>query len=244
MVDSEAKKYEEAISLLAEIAAENRIASRKPKYANPAAVGLAGFGLTTLVLQFHNIGWMESVGPVIWLGLIFGGICQVIAGLQEYGNGNNFGYSAFTTYGAFWISLAVMLIANKLNFYPTMKEDMGYFLIAFTLYTFIVWIASWCVSIVLCIVFFLLLLGFILLDVEHFVSDHPVAENFKRAAGWVLLFCALGAWYCMAHVIYKDMFAADIVPVGPAPMTLIKKRFCRADNMQLLRTQTETSENL
>ena len=46
------------------------------KLGNPAVVGLAGFGLTTLVLQFHNVGWMPSIGPVVWLGLMFGGTAQ------------------------------------------------------------------------------------------------------------------------------------------------------------------------
>src|SRR3954463_14550881 len=81
------------------------------KVGNPAVVGLAGFGMTTLLLQFHNIG-MIGIGPIIWLGLIFGGAAQFIAGLQEIRTGNNFGYSAFTAYGCFWISLALMQIGN------------------------------------------------------------------------------------------------------------------------------------
>ncbi|MCB1771269.1 MAG: acetate uptake transporter, partial [Candidatus Competibacteraceae bacterium] len=84
----------------------------EPKLGNPAVVGLAGFGLTTLVLQFHNVGWMPSIGPVVWLGLMFGGTAQLIAGLQEMKTGNNFGYCAFTSYGAFWIALCLMLLGN------------------------------------------------------------------------------------------------------------------------------------
>jgi len=67
------------------------------KYANPAVVGLAGFSMTTLVLQFHNVGWC-GLGPVIVLGLIFGGLAQLIAGFGEQKMGNNFGYCAFTAY--------------------------------------------------------------------------------------------------------------------------------------------------
>ena len=70
--------------------------STAPKLANPAAVGLAGFGLTTLLLQFHNVGWM-GMGPVIWVGLIFGGAAQLIAGFQEMKTGNSFGYCAFSS---------------------------------------------------------------------------------------------------------------------------------------------------
>ena len=49
------------------------------KLGNPAVVGLAGFGMTTLILQFHNLGWV-GIGPVLWLGLLFGGGAQLIAG--------------------------------------------------------------------------------------------------------------------------------------------------------------------
>lgn len=72
------------------------------KTGNPAVVGLAGFGMTTLILHFHNVGWC-GIGPVICMGLIFGGHAQMIAGLQEIKRGNNFEYSEFTAYGAFWI---------------------------------------------------------------------------------------------------------------------------------------------
>jgi succinate-acetate transporter protein len=70
------------------------------KLANPAVVGFDGFGLVTLVRQFHNVGWLSN-GPVIWLGLIFGGLVQLIAGFQEMKTGNNFGYCTFTGHGAF-----------------------------------------------------------------------------------------------------------------------------------------------
>jgi hypothetical protein len=104
------------------------------KLGNPAVVGLAGFGLTTMVLQFHNVGWI-GLGPVVWLGLIFGGLAQMIAGLQEMKTGNNFGYCAFTGYGCFWIALTLLLLGNHYNIYTSSKTDVGWFLIAWTLFT-------------------------------------------------------------------------------------------------------------
>ena len=137
------------------------------KQGNPAVVGLAGFGLTTMMLQFHNVGWM-GLGPVIWLGLIFGGLAQMIAGLQEMKTGNNFGYCAFTAYGSFWISLALILIGNHFNIYVSSKTDIGWFLVAWTAFTAILWIASMRISGALALTFTLLLIGFILSDLEHF----------------------------------------------------------------------------
>ncbi|MEJ2657952.1 MAG: acetate uptake transporter [Desulfobacterales bacterium] len=118
------------------------------KLGNPAVVGLGGFGMTTLILQFHNLGWV-GIGPVLWLGLLFGGSAQLIAGLMEFKTGNNFGFCAFTGYGAFWISLCFYLIfgTNKelINVYPVLKltgPDLGWFLVVWTIFTGILFIAA------------------------------------------------------------------------------------------------------
>ena len=179
------------------------------KLGNPAVVGLAGFGLTTLVLQFHNVGWMPSIGPVVWLGLMFGGTAQLIAGLQEMKTGNNFGYCAFTSYGAFWIALCLMLLGNKYDLFKAGTTDVGWFLVAFTLYTVIMWIGSMRTNGVLAFTFTLLLAGFILLDLAHFGFPQLTV-----IAGYELMVCALGAWYVMAHIIFKDLWGYDILPVG------------------------------
>lgn len=177
------------------------------KFGNPAVVGLAGFGMTTLLLQFHNVGWM-GLGPVIWMGLIFGGSAQLIAGLQEAKTGNNFGYCAFTGYGAFWISLCLLLIASNYKLFPIVKTDLGWFLVAWTVFTAILWVGSLKINGALAFVFTTLLLGFILLDVAHFGPDITVL------AGYELMVCAASALYLMAHHIYLDVFGRDVLPVG------------------------------
>lgn len=175
---------------------------------NPAVVGLAGFGLTTLVLQFHNVGWC-GLGPVLALGLIFGGLAQMIAGLQEMKTGNNFGYSAFTSYGAFWIGLALILLCNHYGVYKSSTTDIGWYLVAWTIYTAIMWVGAMRINGALASTFTLLLIGFILLDIGHF--GHPAMN---KIAGYVLMACALNAWYVMAHLIFADVFGRDVLPVG------------------------------
>ncbi len=178
------------------------------KLGNPAVVGLAGFGLTTLILQFHNVGWC-GVGPVLVLGLVFGGLAQMIAGLQEMKTGNNFGYSAFTAYGCFWMALGLIFILNYLGVYKSSTTDVGWFLVAWTLYTAIMWVGSMKINGALASTFTLLLIGFILLDLAHF--GYP---QLTKVAGYVLMVCALNAWYVMAHIIYADVFGRDVLPVG------------------------------
>lgn len=178
------------------------------KLGNPAVVGLAGFGLSTLLLQFHNVGWV-GLGPVVWLGLVFGGGAQLIAGLQEMKAGNNFGYSAFTAYGCFWIGLALILIGKATGLFPVSETDLGWYLVVWTLYTAIMTVGALRISAVLGLVFVTLLIGFVLLDLAHFAS--PV---FTVAAGCELMVCAGLALYGMAHAVYLDVFGRDVLPMG------------------------------
>lgn len=178
------------------------------KLGNPAVVGLAGFGLTTLVLQFHNVGWAGN-GPMIWLGLIFGGLAQMIAGFQEMKTGNNFGYCAFVGYGAFWISLCLMFLGNHFKIYAASTTDVGWFLVAWTLFTGILWVAALRIHGAMAATFTLLLIGFILLDIGHF--GYPV---FNVIAGYELMLCALAAWYMMARIIFQETFGREVLPAG------------------------------
>ncbi len=182
--------------------------SDSPKLGNPAVVGLAAFGLTTLLLQIHNLGF-ASTGPVLAMGLVFGGLCQMLAGFQEQKLGNNFGYSAFVSYGAFWIGLGIIWICNHLGVFPSNGTDVGWFLIAWTGYTTLMWVASMRVHKAMFITFSLLLAGFVLLDVGHF--GFPMLNT---VAAYVLIVCALMAWYMMAAIIINDLAGKVVLPVG------------------------------
>jgi succinate-acetate transporter protein len=180
------------------------------KLANPAVVGLSGFGGTTMLLQFHNLGWC-SLGPVLWCGLFFGGFMQLVAGYLEYTSNNNFGFSAFCTYGAFWMCLAGILFGIHFKIFPSNAADIGWFLVAFTVITFGYTIGSLGTNKALFWVFVLLLAGFIFLDISHLV---PGMKVFTRVAGWDLIICAAGAEYIMFHIIFAQMFGRDVLPVG------------------------------
>ncbi len=186
------------------------------KIGNPAVVGLAGFGMTTLILQFHNLGWV-GLGPVVWLGILFGGGSQLVAGLLEFRTGNNFGFCAFTGYGAFWIALCLYLIfgTNKelVNLYPALKmsgHDLGMFLLVWTFFTAILFLASLKHNTALALTFLTLLLGFIGLDFKELASSE-ILGNF---AAWDLIVCALLAWYIMAHAVLAEVGVH--LPVGRA----------------------------
>ncbi|MEJ2683849.1 MAG: acetate uptake transporter [Candidatus Sulfobium sp.] len=188
--------------------------SEELKSGNPAVVGLGGFGMTTLILQFHNLG-LVGLGPVIWIGLVFGGSAQLIAGLLEFKTGNNFGFCAFTGYGAFWISLCFYLIfgtnAGLTKAYTVLLFDghgLGIFLLMWTFFTFILFIASMKHHTVLALLFLTLLLGFIGLDLKELAGSALAG----KLAAWDLILCALLAWYLMAVTVYAE--SGIRMPVG------------------------------
>jgi uncharacterized protein len=178
--------------------------------ANPAAVGLGAFGATTILLQFHNLGFV-STGAVMWLAFFFGGLAQLVAGFLEYRNGNNFGFAAFTTYGSFWIALGGIWLNAQLKFTPISGTDVGWFLVVFTMLTGIYLIGAMRQNSAISWVFLTLFIGFILLDIGHLV---PAAEVFNKIAAVELIVCALTAWYLMVHVIFTPL--KFTVPTGNA----------------------------
>jgi len=181
--------------------------SEKPLLGNPAVVGLAGFGGTTLLLQFHNLG-LCGAGPVFWCAMFFGGLMQLIAGLQEFNTGNNFGFAAFSTYGAFWMALGGILIGANYGIFNINTVDIGWFLVIFTLLTAIFFIGAMKQSSILSFIFLTLLIGFVLLDISHLGGS----AAFTTIAAIDLIICALGAWYLMAHAVFAPL--GINLPVG------------------------------
>ncbi|MCE1235841.1 MAG: acetate uptake transporter [Hyphomicrobiales bacterium] len=180
-----------------------------PKLGNPAAVGLAAFGLTTLLLQLHALG-LVGMGPVLWVGVFYGGAAQVMVGLHEHKNGNNFGYTVFTSFGCFWLSFCGIVIAGSYGLFPASKTDVGWFLVAWTLYSGIMTIASVRTNKVLFGAFVTLMIGLVALVAEHFGAG----EEMARLSAWAMLGTVACVWYVMAHIVLADMFGRDVLPVG------------------------------
>lgn len=140
----------------------------EPAKANPAPLGLAGFGLTTVVLSAVNAGWLpkEAEGVVVPLAFAYGGTAQIIAGVLEYANGNTFGTTAFTSYGLFWWWFAFLLWTSAGGLIKVAGVGVGLTLLMWGIFTFYMWIASfhlnrgvWSVFLLLWITFVMLAFG-------------------------------------------------------------------------------------
>ena len=105
-------------------------------YANPAPLGLAGFGMTTILLNIHNAGFYELNAAIIAMGLCYGGLAQILAGMMEFRKGNTFGTVAFTSYGLFWWSLVLIWVLPKLGLANATPADfVGWYLTCWGVFT-------------------------------------------------------------------------------------------------------------
>src|SRR6266481_5965844 len=87
----------------------------KDTTANPAPLGLLGFGMTTVLLNLHNAGFYELNSMILAMGICYGGAAQIVAGIMEWRKGNTFATTAFISYGLFWLSLVTLIILAKLG---------------------------------------------------------------------------------------------------------------------------------
>ncbi|UCD39545.1 MAG: acetate uptake transporter, partial [Candidatus Bathyarchaeota archaeon] len=93
------------------------------RLANPAPLGLLGFGITTVLLNLHNAGFYSLNSMILAMGLAYGGLAQIFAGIMEYKKGNTFGTTAFSSYGLFWWSLVVLLVLPRLTIFDALATS-------------------------------------------------------------------------------------------------------------------------
>ncbi|WCK55217.1 acetate uptake transporter [Aneurinibacillus sp. Ricciae_BoGa-3] len=186
---------------------------KKVSIADPGPLGLAAFALTTFVLSCVNAHLVPPSIAAVFLtaGLFYGGLAQLLAGMWEFRKGNTFAATAFTSYGAFWVSLSSMVyfeLTGVLKFGTDANIATGLFLVAWTIFTFYMWIGTFRLNRILNITFSLLLITFILLDLTEFkIISGPIAGYFGIAT-------AFAAWYGSAAGILNPLFNQDILPVG------------------------------
>jgi len=190
------------------------------KLGNPAVVGLAGFGITTLLLQFHNLG-LAGTGVVFCSAIMFGGLAQMIAGFLEFKNGNNFGFSAFVAYGSFWLGLGMIWLISDLqaagaafvgSHLSINTKDIGFFLLGYTIYTGIMFAASLRIHGAMALTFLTLLLGFIGLDLVFLAG----LKQFLVITAIDLILCAACALYMMAGIVLAETAGKQVLPMGRA----------------------------
>jgi uncharacterized protein len=183
-----------------------------PKVANPAPLGLAGFGLTTVVLSAINAGVIpkEALAAVVPLAFAFGGTAQVIAGILEFANRNTFGMVAFTSYGLFWWWFALLQWTVGAGWIkPPAPVGVAVTLLMWGVFTLYMWVATFRSNKGVFTVFLLLWITFFLLA----AGDFGWAPG-GRIGGWIGLATGLAALYVSFAEITNGAFGRTVIPLG------------------------------
>jgi succinate-acetate transporter protein len=185
----------------------------QPVTADPGPLGLAAFALTTFVLSMFNSGLQSEKGLPIVLGLAlaYGGIAQLLAGMWEFRTGNTFGATAFTSYGAFWLSFWAFeqFFAKGITDKVALGHSVGLFLIGWGIFTAYMFIASLRVSVAVAVVFFLLAVTFIVLGIGNAQADMSITH----AGGYIGIATAIAAWYASFAAVTNSTFGRIVLPV-------------------------------
>ncbi len=186
--------------------------------ANPAPLGLMGFGLTTLVLSFVNSnlvgGGALSFPIVLGMALAFGGVAQLLAGMWEFRNGNTFGAVAFSSFGAFWISFYILVSVNVSTLIKTNLHELnsllGLYLWMWGIFTGIMFLCTFKSPRALQLLFLLLTVTFILLG----IGNSGASSSMIHAGGYVGIATGAVALYIACADIMKEAYGRSVLPVG------------------------------
>jgi hypothetical protein len=179
--------------------------------ANPAPLGLCAFGMTTVLLNFHNAGFFELNSMILAMGIFYGGLAQVIAGIIEAKKNNTFGLTAFTSYGFFWLSFASLILMGKWGWIdgPSEKGLVAY-LAMWGLFTFCLFFGTLRLNRALQFVFATLTILFILLA----LGDATGNDSIKHFAGYEGIICGLSAIYTGIANVLNEVYGKVVLPIG------------------------------
>ena len=178
--------------------------------ANPAPLGLMAFGMTTILLNLANVGLFGINSIIVAMGIFYGGLAQIIAGVMEFRKGNTFGTLAFTSYGAFWLTL-VFIILSTIELPAVNPDNNGWaaYLFLWGLFTLMLFFGTLKTNRALQTVFLSLAILFFLLTASHFIPQ------LQPIAGIEGVFCGFSAFYLSLAEIINEAHNHVILPIGP-----------------------------
>ena len=188
--------------------------------ANPAPLGLLGFGVTTVLLNLHNAGFYPLNSMILAMGLAYGGLAQVIAGIMEYRRGNTFGVVAFSSYGLFWWSLVLLLVLPKFEIWDvsatsplqaTSSTAMAAYFFIWGLFTFVMFFGTLKTNRALQFVFMSLAALFFLLTAKELIGS----TNLGIIAGYEGIICGLSAVYTALAEVLNEVYGETVLPLFP-----------------------------
>ena len=184
--------------------------------ANPAPLGLLGFGMTTVLLNIHNAGIYPLGSMILAMGLVYGGLAQVIAGIMEFKKGNTFGTLAFTSYGLFWWSLVILLLLPNFTLLspavaiPT-NEAMAAYFFMWGLFTLLMFFGTLKANRSIQFVFASLVVLFFLLTAVRLTGN----SDLLMITGIEGIICGASAVYTGIAEVLNEVYGRTILSLAP-----------------------------
>ncbi len=190
---------------------ENSILDIKDNTGNPAPLGLLAFGMTTVLLNLHNAGIFQIGSMILAMGIFYGGLAQILAGIMEWKKNNTFGLTAFTSYGFFWLTLVALIVIPKFGWIgATTSGGMVWYMIMWGLFTFLMFIGTLKLAKALQVVFATLTLLFILLAIAYATGSKSVTIF----AGYEGVICGASAIYTGIAEVLNEVYGRSVLPLG------------------------------
>ena len=192
------------------------------KLANPAPLGLLGFGITTVLLNLHNAGLFPLDTMILAMGLAYGGLAQIIVGIMEFRKGNTFGTVAFTSYGLFWWSLVLLLVLPNNAIFPGLNTPtataMAAYFFMWGLFTFVMFFGTLKTNRALQFVFMSLAILFVLLTARELTGNPTLfgTFTFNNLVGIEGVICGLSAVYLAFAEVLNEAHKKTVLPISPA----------------------------
>ena len=179
--------------------------------ANPGPLGLMGFGMTTILLNLHNAGFFPLTAVIVSMGIFYGGLIQILAGMMEFKKGNTFGTTAFTSYGAFWLSLVGILMLPRMGLADASSESfLGAYLGVWGVFTLFMFFGTLKANRGIQVVFGSLTILFALLCYGNMTGNTAVLHF----AGFEGIFCGASAIYLAMAEVLNEQYGRTVLPVG------------------------------
>lgn len=191
------------------------------KLANPAPLGLLGFGLTTVLLNLVNAGFVPLGSMILAMGLFYGGLAQVIVGIMEFRRGNTFGMTAFSSYGLFWWSLVALIVLPSVSFLggisASTETAMAAYFFMWGVFTLAMFFGTLKANRALQFVFMSLAILFFLLTAKELTNNAIMLGNFtvSNLAGYEGIVCGLSAVYLGIAEVMNEAHKKTVLPTFP-----------------------------
>ncbi len=180
------------------------------RLANPASLGLMGFGMTTVLLNLHNIGLFTLGSMILAMGIFYGGLAQVIAGIMEFRNRNMFGLTAFTSYGLFWLTLVALIVLPVMELsQPVSQTGMAAYLAMWGIFTALLTVSASRLNYAILVVFVTLTILFFLLAIGQYNS------TIHTIAGYEGILCGSTAIYTGFAELTNEVYGRTVLPLWP-----------------------------